>query len=123
MTHSPVLAKMTARGLRHVNSGSGPDNYREHDHYLYENSKFGLKMFRCIDLRLREIFPYDSDNLFGDRSIEKGLVDGSIGTVEDLAWCWGPEVEPYKRPSSILMVRFDTYTGPAYYKDDTDSAP
>ncbi|KAG5956420.1 hypothetical protein E4U58_006592 [Claviceps cyperi] len=54
--------------------------------------------------------------------IEKGLVNGSVGTVEDLAWDWFSQIEPHKRPPAVLMVRFDSYTGPPYYKDDPDRA-
>ncbi|KAG5959457.1 hypothetical protein E4U58_004979 [Claviceps cyperi] len=58
--------------------------------------------------------------------IEKGLVNGSVGTVEDVACDFRiqnrPCDEPHKRPPAVLMVRFDSYTGPPYYTDDPDRA-
>ncbi|CCE33321.1 uncharacterized protein CPUR_07245 [Claviceps purpurea 20.1] len=40
---------------------------------------------------------------------EKGLVNGSVATVEDLAWGWLPEIQPHKRPPGC----FDSTPTPA----------
>ncbi|KAG6221854.1 hypothetical protein E4U26_005697 [Claviceps purpurea] len=53
---------------------------------------------------------------------DKSLVNGSVGTAEGTAWDWSHGGSHHRRPPAVLLARFDSYTGPAYYKDDTDRA-
>jgi Helitron helicase-like domain at N-terminus/PIF1-like helicase len=44
--------------------------------------------------------------------VEHGIVNGSMGTVEDIGWSIG--ADPKTDMPSVIMVKFDHYNGPSY---------
>jgi len=47
-----------------------------------------------------------------------GLVNGSLGTVRDIAWEEGSD--PRTEPPFVVMVQFDRYSGPPCFGEDDD---
>jgi ATP-dependent DNA helicase PIF1 len=51
--------------------------------------------------------------------VEKGLVNGAMGTVRDISWKEGQD--PSKDLPEAIMVQFDNYKGP-FFVEDTDGS-
>ena len=51
--------------------------------------------------------------------VEKGLVNGAMGTVRDISWKEGQD--PSKDLPEVLMVQFDNYKGP-FFAEDADGS-
>lgn len=47
--------------------------------------------------------------------IDKGLVNGSIGTIYDFAWRTGADTTT--QPPSVVLIKFDQYVGPPCFDD------
>jgi ATP-dependent DNA helicase PIF1 len=43
---------------------------------------------------------------------ERGLVNGAMGSIEDISWASGKD--PFTSMPSLLLVKFDEYTGPDF---------
>lgn len=89
-------------GLRATGSGVHWDKARSSD-------AFGLDMYVPVCLGARVMC---SQNL----CTQWGLVNGAIGTVEDIVWKEGADCKA-DRPH-LIMVHFNNYTGPAVYQTD-----
>ena len=48
-----------------------------------------------------------------------GLVNGSLGTVRDIAWEEGSD--PRTEPPFVVLVQFNKYSGPVCFGEETDS--
>ena len=53
--------------------------------------------------------------------VERGLVNGSMGTVHDIVWPAGADV--HKELPKALLVKFENYNGPALFTDEADNKP
>ena len=53
---------------------------------------------------------------------ERGLQNGSFGTVEDVVWPPGT-VDPRREPPSAILIRFDEYTGRGIRPDTSPAVP
>jgi hypothetical protein len=53
--------------------------------------------------------------------VERGLVNGSMGIVHDIVWPAGADV--YRELPKALLVKFDSYDGPALFFDEADNKP
>lgn len=51
---------------------------------------------------------------------DAGLVNGAIGTLQDIAWKTG--ADPKAEPPFVLLVKFDRYDGPECFPDREDLA-
>jgi hypothetical protein len=43
---------------------------------------------------------------------ERGLVNGSMGTVFDISW--DPGLDPFSTFPTLLLIKFDDYSGPDF---------
>lgn len=91
--------------VRAKNSGAGADKASSQ-----EAGNLSQKFPVCVGCRVmltRNIWP------------EVGLVNGALGTVNDISWAEG--ADPERDPPSIILVAFDKYSGPSFTPDGSDA--
>lgn len=67
-----------------------------------EADNLSAEIFVCISARIML-----TTNLW----TEIGLVNGSMGSIEDFSWDYG---RPTDQLPSVILIRFDSYTGPSF---------
>jgi hypothetical protein len=68
-----------------------------------EADNLSSELYVCINARVM---------LTANLWTEHGLVNGSMGTIVDISWSTG--ATPLTAMPSVLLIRFDTYTGPDF---------